>query len=207
MVVAAGNGARFGRAKQYERLGGRRVLDWSLEAARAACDGVIVVVAPALALEPEPGADLVVAGGASRSASVRCGLAAVPADADLVVVHDAARPLATVEMFSAVLGAVGAGADGAVCAVRVADTVKRVEGARVVATLDRAELWAVQTPQAFAAGVLRKAHAPAAEASDDAALVEAAGGTVVVVEGDSRNLKLTTPVDLVVAEAVVATLR
>lgn len=207
MVVAAGSSERFGRPKQYEKLGGRRVLDWSLDVARSACDGVVLVVASEMSAEPENTADVVVAGGLTRSASVRCGLAAVPADAEVVVVHDAARPLAGAALFEAVIEAVAAGADGAVCAVPVADTVKRVEKGRVVETLERAGMWAVQTPQGFAAGALREAHAGGAEATDDAALVEAAGGNVVVVEGHSRNLKLTGPLDLIVAEALVATLR
>lgn len=207
MVVAAGTSERFGRAKQYEQLGGRRVLDWSLDAARAVCEGVVLVVRPELVAEPEPSADVVVAGGLTRSASVRCGLAAVPAGAEVVVVHDAARPLATIDLFKAVVEAVRAGAGGAVCAVPVPDTIKRVEGQRVFETLERAGLWAVQTPQAFAAGLLREAHAGDAEATDDAALVEATGATVVVVEGHPRNLKLTGALDLVVAEALVATLR
>lgn len=206
VVVAAGRGSRFGRAKQYETLGGRRVLDWSLRAARATCDGVVLVVAPEMAAEPEPAADVVVAGGLTRSASVRCGLAAVPVDAAVVVVHDAARPLAGVALFEAVVSAVVGGADGAVCAVPVADTVKRVEGTRITGTVERTGLWAVQTPQAFMAGVLRSAHEGDPDATDDAALVEAAGGRVVVVAGDERNRKLTHPVDLVVAEALVATL-
>ncbi|HUR17588.1 MAG TPA: 2-C-methyl-D-erythritol 4-phosphate cytidylyltransferase [Acidimicrobiales bacterium] len=207
VVVAAGSGERFGRPKQYEHLGGRRVLDWSLDAARAACDGVVVVVGPAFALEPEARADVVVAGGATRAESVRRGLTAVPPDATVVVVHDAARPLAGAGAFAAVLDAVRGGADGAVCAVPVSDTVKRVQAGRVVETVERAGLWSIQTPQAFAAAVLRSAHAGAAEATDDASLVEVAGGTVVVVEGDPRNIKLTGPDDLVVAEALLATLR
>ncbi|HVE46947.1 MAG TPA: 2-C-methyl-D-erythritol 4-phosphate cytidylyltransferase [Acidimicrobiales bacterium] len=206
VVVAAGSSQRFGRPKLYEQLAGRRVLDWSLDAARLACDGVVLVVPPELVPAAEPGADLVVAGGATRSASVRCGLAAVPTGAEVVVVHDGARPLAGAKLFTAVLEAVRAGADGAVCAVPVADTVKRVEAGRVVGTVERAGLWAVQTPQAFSAAVLRQAHAGAGEATDDAGLVEAAGGLVVVVDGDPHNLKLTGPVDLVVAEALVATL-
>lgn len=206
VVVAAGRSNRFGRAKQYESLGGRRVLDWSLQAARQVCDGVVVVVPPEMATQPETGADVVVGGGLTRSASVRCGLAAVPLDAAVVVIHDAARPLAGVALFEAVVDAVVEGVDGAVCAVPVADTVKRVEGARVVQTLDRGGLWAVQTPQAFLAGALRSAHQDDPEATDDAALVEAAGGVVVIVEGDAHNRKLTDPVDLVVAEALVATL-
>ena len=207
MVVAAGTATRFGRAKQYEVLGGRRVLDWSLDAARAACAGVVVVVPPERAERAEPAADVVVGGAASRSASVRRGLGAVPADAAVVVVHDAARPLAPAAAFRSVVDAVRAGADGAVCAVPVTDTLKRVEDAVVVGTVDRRDLWAVQTPQAFEAGILRRAHHGEPEATDDAALVEAAGGRVVVVDGDAGNLKLTRPDDLVVAEALLATLR
>lgn len=206
MVVAAGQGTRFGRPKQYETLAGSRVVDWSLRAARATCDGVVLVVAPEM-VGGETGADKVVGGGLTRSASVRCGLAAVPADAEIIVVHDAARPMAGAALFESVLAAVRAGADGAVCAVPVADTVKQVRDTLVVRTLDRTDLWAVQTPQAFRAAVLRSAHHESPEATDDAALVEAAGGTVVVVEGDARNRKITDASDLVVAEALVATLR
>lgn len=206
-MVAAGTSERFGRSKQYEHLAGRRVLDWSLDAARAVCDGVVLVVMPDLAADLEPMADVVVGGGLTRSASVRLGLAAVPTSAEVVVVHDAARPLATIDLFKAVVEAVRAGAGGAVCAIGVSDTIKRVEDERVQETLERAGLRAIQTPQAFAADVLREAHAGGAEATDDAALVEATGATVVVVEGDPRNLKLTDAVDLVVAEALVTTLR
>ena len=207
IVVAGGGGRRFGGPKQFEDLHGRRVLDWSLAAARAACDGVVAVV-PADRLagesahhESERGT---VAGGATRSGSVRAGLAAVPADAEIVVVHDAARPLAGAELFHRVVAAIRAGADAAVPGVPVADTVKRVKDGRVVATVDRSDLVGVQTPQAFRAGVLRQAHAGDPEATDDAALVEALGGAVVVVEGDPRNLKLTSPDDLTVARALLA---
>lgn len=199
--MAAGTGSRFGGAKQYASLGGRRVLDWSLDAARAAGDGVVLVV-PAGEVERPEAADAVVAGGDTRSGSVRKGLGAVPDGADVVVVHDAARPLAGPVLFRAAVEAVRRGAAGAVCAVPVTDTVKRVTGSTVVATLDRAELWVVQTPQAFDAGALRAAHAGGGEAGDDAALLEAAGEEVVVVPGDPRNLKLTGPDDLVVAEAL-----
>ena len=197
VLVAAGSGARFGRPKQYEPLGGRRVLDWSLDACRAACDGVVLVVAPDRAGDDEK-ADVVVAGGATRSDSVRAGLAAVPPDADVVVVHDAARPFATPALFEGVIAAVRdeAGADGAVPGLPPADTIKRVDGERVAETLDRAMLVAVQTPQAFRADVLRAAHAAGADATDDAALVEATGGTVVVVLGEPGNRKITHPSDL-----------
>jgi len=206
VVVAAGSGTRFGGPKQYELVHGRAVLDWSLLAARAACDGVVAVVPPAdLGRRPLPASrppDAVVAGGGTRSASVRNGLDAVPADAEIVVVHDAARPLAGPELWRAAIAAVRAGADAAICAVPVTDTVKRVEGVDVVATIDRSSLVAIQTPQAFRAGALRDAHAGAGEATDDAALVEAAGGRVVVVPGSPINLKITHPYDLVVAAAL-----
>lgn len=204
VVVAAGRGARFGGAKQYERLGDRRVLDWGLAAARRTCGGVVLVVPPERAGDPERRADVVVAGGWTRSASVRAGLAAVPRAASIVVVHDAARPLAPLALWAGVVDAVLGGADGAVAAVPLADTVKEVDGTEVVGTPDRSHLVAVQTPQAFRAGVLRRAHAGGGEATDDAALVEAIGGRVVVVPGDPRNRKLTTADDLVAARALVA---
>jgi 2-C-methyl-D-erythritol 4-phosphate cytidylyltransferase len=202
VVVAAGRGERFGAPKQYEPLGGRRVLDWSLDAAGRCAEGVVLVVPPERAAEAEPGATAVVAGGTSRSASVRAGLAAVPDEVDVVVVHDAARPLAPPEVFDAVLAAVAAGADGAVPGLAVTDTVKRVapDGA-VLETLDRGTLVAVQTPQAFRANALRSAHASGGEASDDAALVEAAGGRVVVVPGAVAAAKVTEPGDLPALEA------
>ena len=201
VVVAAGRGSRFGGSKQYEKLGGRRVLDWSLDAARAACDGVVLVVPSERALDREA-VDCVVAGGETRSGSVRAGLAAVPPDAEVIVVHDAARPLAGSALFSAAVAAVRAGSDGAVCAVPVTDTVKRVADGAVAETLDRRHLVAVQTPQAFRADVLRSVHRGAPEATDDAALVEAAGGRVAVVKGSADNLKITNPADVAVAEAL-----
>ncbi|MCI3950206.1 MAG: ispD, partial [Acidimicrobiales bacterium] len=176
VVVAAGRGERFGAPKQYEALGGRRVLDWALEAAGARAEGVVLVVPPERVAEPEPGATVVVAGAATRSGSVRAGLASVPPSAEVVLVHDAARPLAPPEVFDAVLDAVAAGADGAVPGLPVSDTVKRVApDGTVLETLDRSALVTVQTPQAFRAGALRAAHAGGGDASDDAALVEAAG--------------------------------
>lgn len=195
VVVAAGRGERYGAPKQYERIAGRRVLDWSLDAARAVAAGIVLVVAPGHEDDPEP-VDAVVVGGATRTASVRAGLAVVPEDAEVIVVHDAARPAAGPGLFDAVVRAVLDGADGAVPGVAVVDTVKRVDGGGVVAeTLARDELVAVQTPQAFRAAALRAAHAAGGEASDDAALVEAAGGRVVVVPGATRNVKLTTADD------------
>lgn len=147
--------------------------------------------------DEEPGVDAVVAGGATRSASVRAGLAAVPPEAAVVLVHDAARPLAPAEVWHRVIDAVRAGADAAVPAVPVTDTLRAVGGG----TVDRSRLVAVQTPQGFRAAALRAAHADGGEATDDAALVEAAGGMVALVDGHPAAAKLTTPQDRTVLEA------
>jgi len=202
IVVAAGSGARFGAAKQYAELGGVSVLARSVSVARAVCGGVVAVVPSEDASAPVAGADHVVAGGASRSASVRAGLAVVRADVAVIVVHDAARPLASASLWQSAIDAVRGGADAALCGVPVTDTVKRVEGSRVVATVSREGLVAVQTPQAFRAAALRAAHASGGDATDDGALVEAAGGRVVIVEGSPTNVKITHPHDLVVARAL-----
>jgi 2-C-methyl-D-erythritol 4-phosphate cytidylyltransferase len=204
VVVAAGSGERYGAPKQYEQVAGRRVLDWSLDAARSIAAGVVLVVAPGRERLQEPSADVVVAGGATRSASVRAGLAAVPEDAGVIVVHDAARPAATPALFTAVVAAVRAGADGALPGLPLVDSVKRVVDGVVVKTIERRGLVSVQTPQAFVAQVLRAAHRGADDASDDGALVEAAGGRVVVVPGEPDNLKLTSRTDLERLEAVLA---
>lgn len=196
IVVAAGSGARFGAAKQFEQLEGRRVVDWAIAACRSVADEVVVVVPVDHLADETFGTDFVVGGGRTRSESVRCGLDVVERDADIVVVHDAARPFAGPALFEAVVAAVRDGADGAVPAVPVNDTIKRVAGSQVVATLDRDELVAVQTPQAFSAAALRRAHAGGADATDDAALVEATGGRVVVVPGDPANTKITLRTDL-----------
>lgn len=198
IVVAAGSGSRFGGAKQYAPLLGRRVVDWSIDAARSVADGVVLVVPPHCVDHPEPAVDEVVAGGDTRSASVRAGLGAVPDDVDVVLVHDAARPLATHGLFRAVADAVLAGADAVVPVVAVVDTVTDEHGSSV----DRDRLRVVQTPQGFAAGVLRTVHATGAEATDDATLVVAAGGRLRQVGGERWNLKLTEADDLAVAEAL-----
>mgnify|MGYP000176448838 CR=1 FL=1 len=196
VVVGGGSGRRFGLLKQYEPLGDERVIDWSRRVATGVSDGVVVVV-PADDADRESA----VAGGASRSESVRAGLDAVPDDATIVCVHDAARPFATPEVYAEVIGAVSAGADAAVPGVAVTDTIKIVGPARdgsaaVVETPDRSTLVAVQTPQAFRAAALRAAHAAGGDATDDAAMIERAGGRVVVVPGSLLNRKITIPDDL-----------
>ena len=190
-MVGGGSGRRFGLAKQYEALGEVRVIDRSVAVAREASDGVVVVVPPEDA--EREGA---IAGGATRSESVRAGLSAVPPDATIICVHDAARPLATVDLYRRAIAAVRNGADAAIPAVAVADTIKIVADGIVVSTPDRASLVAVQTPQAFRAGVLRAAHESGNDATDDAALVEGLGGVVAVVDGEMANRKITVPDDL-----------
>ena len=197
IVVAGGGGTRFGGAKQYATLAGRRVLDWSVRSAAAVADGVVVVLPAGGTDDPVDGADVVVTGGATRAGSVRRGLDAVPSGAAVVVVHDAARPAASAALFRRVVGAVLAGADGAVPGVAVTDSLRH----RTAGAVDRDGMVAVQTPQAFRAAVLRAAHAAGGEATDDATLVEQAGGTIVVVDGEITNTKLTHPHDAVVLES------
>lgn len=206
IVVAAGSGQRFGGLKQFSELGGRRMVDWAVETAARVSEGVVVVVPAEQAGDPAfvvpHGASTVVAGGDSRSASVRRGLAAVPDRAEVVCVHDAARPFASVALFEAVVRSVMVeGVDAAIPGVPIADTVKVVDAVGgVVATPDRTTLRVVQTPQAFLARTLRAAHASSPEATDDAAVVEAHGGYVVVVDGEPDNRKITGPDDLVWAQ-------
>ena len=208
VVVAAGDGRRFGGLKQFAEIGGRPLVDWSVEAARSVADGVVLVVPADVAraeVSDTHGADVVIAGGATRTTSVRAGLDAVPGDAEVIVVHDGARPLASASLFRSVVEAVIAGAAAAVPGVALADTVKRVDDGAVVSTVDRNGLMTVQTPQAFRAEVLRRAHDAGGDATDDAGLVEARGATVRVVPGDPRNVKVTTPDDLAMARALLET--
>lgn len=198
IVVAAGSGTRFGSPKQFALINERRIVDWAVETSRISSDGVVVVL-PAEQAQREGG----VAGGATRSASVRCGLAAVPQDATIICVHDAARPFASEYLFDEVIDAVCAGADGAVPGLPVVDTIKFIDAANVVkSTPDRNQLVAVQTPQAFRAKALRHAHQNNPEGTDDSTLVETNGGKVVVVMGDPLNRKITTPEDLNWARAI-----
>ena len=203
IVVAAGGGERFGAPKQFLLLGPTRLVDRAVAAAGDACDDVILVLPSGHVWDGAP-VTATVAGGATRAASVRAGLAAVSASVDVIVVHDAARPLATPDLFRAVIDAVRHGADAAIPAVAVTDTIKRVDADRVLDTVPRDNLVAVQTPQAFRPDALRSAHAAGADATDDAALIEAAGGTVLTVAGEPGNLKITTMTDLTVAAALLA---
>lgn len=215
LIVAAGRGERLGSAgpKALVALSARPMLEWSVAALRAAPGvGSIVVALPADALDAAPRGCVAVAGGAERSHSVRAALAAAPTDADIVLVHDAARPLLTPEFAERCLAALeedGGPWDAAIAAAAVSDTVKRAaDGIRVTETLARSELWAVQTPQVFRRAALERALArpddELALATDDATLVERDGGRVRVVPAPAENLKVTTPVDLRLAELLLA---
>lgn len=203
VIAAGGSGERLGvgEPKAFVALAGRPMLEWSLDVLRATCDRVVVAVPQALVA----GGPDRVAGDASRSASVRNAVNAAP-EASVVVVHDAARPLLEVELVERCVSALDH-ADAAVAAAQVTDTVKRAgTDLRVEETLDRSSLWAIQTPQAFRADVLRRALAvddtALAAATDDAGLVERAGGRVRIVPAPPENLKVTTRRDLALAEAI-----
>lgn len=199
IVVAAGSGLRFGSAKQFEVIGGKKIVDWAVEGALKHSVGVVVVVPKGHATtQVSPSTNVsYVEGGATRSESVRCGLAAVPDGATIICVHDAARPFASGAVFMRTISAVVDGADAAVPGVAVVDTIKHINESNVVTDTPRREsLRAVQTPQAFRAEALRRAHAHGGEGTDDAALVERDHGEVVVVEGEAVNRKITTRDDL-----------
>ena len=217
VVVAAGSGTRLGaeRPKAFVEVVGTTILERAVAGVlEAAVDELVVVVPEDLVAEatgrvdplrPE-GVDVtVVAGGAERTDSVAAGLAALSDAVSVVLVHDAARCLTPVVVFERVLAALAVGAKGVVPGVSVVDTIKVVdEGGVVTDTPDRSSLRAVQTPQGFDRALLTAAHASGAAATDDAALVEALGHDVIVVEGDALGLKITTVDDLARAERLLS---
>ena len=210
LIVAAGRGERLGRGnpptpKAFVALRGRPMLEWSVEVLAQMCDQVVVALPPGV---HAPAGTIGVVGGAERSLSVKAALAA--SSGDPVLVHDAARPLLTAELAQACLDALDArDLDAAIAAAPVTDTIKEAGADHVVArTLDRSRLWAIQTPQAFRRAALERALGQpdevVAAATDDAALVEALGGRVGIVEAPRENLKITTPLDLALAERLLA---
>lgn len=214
VLAAAGRGERLGsdRPKAFARLGGRPLLAESLERLEESgwIDAIVIAAPPdweepSILVAEEIAATKVssaVTGGESRSESVRLALEEVPEEAAVVLVHDAARPVLPEEVIERVLAPLSEGWDGVVPAVPLADTVKRVDGDRVVETLARDDLVAVQTPQAFLADTLRRAvSGDVSSATDCASLVEAQGGRVKVVEGDPRLLKVTDADDLALVES------
>ncbi len=213
LIVAAGRGERLGyrRPKALVTLAGRPMLEWSVAALQALPAVVQIVVAlPSAELDQAPAGTVAVAGGAARSESVLAALRATRGDP--VIVHDAARPLASPELFERALAELEAsGADAVIAAVPVSDTIKELgaDGHTVSRTLDRARLWAVQTPQVFRRAALERALLGAsgqelAAATDDAWLIERAGGVVRVVQASPDNFKVTTRTDLKLAELLLA---
>ena len=205
IIPAGGSGERLGadRPKAFVVCAGRPLIEWSLEVLGAVCDRVVVAAPQGYDEGPDR-----VRGGESRSASVRNALEVAP-EASVYVVHDAARPLVTRELVERCVAALEPGVDGAIAAVPMTDTVKEAApDGRVMRTLDRSALWAIQTPQVFRADMLQRAlqrdAAALAAAPDDAALVEEAGGVVTVVESFPENLKVTRESDLRIAEALLA---
>jgi 2-C-methyl-D-erythritol 4-phosphate cytidylyltransferase len=222
VVPAAGRGERLGPGapKALREVGGVPMLVRSVRALASArlVDAVLVAAPPAtvgavraLLLDHELPAEVsVVAGGATRQESVRLALAALPSDVEVVLVHDAARPLVPAELVDAVAAAVLQGADAVVPALPVVETIKEVDGSSLVRlTLERARLRAVQTPQGFRRSVLEQAHAaaPGGDATDDAGLVERLGVPVRVVAGAEEAFKVTRPLDLLLAEALIGSQR
>lgn len=196
IVLAAGSGRRFGnRSKQFERVAGIRMVDRVVAAARRTCDGVVVVLPPGVEWDGEP-VDRVAVGGAHASDTVRAGLAAIPADAGVVVVCDPAHPLSPDHLFTAVIGAVRDGADGAVPTLPIHEVIQRVEDGRVVATIPKAGLVITQAPQAFRASVLRAVHVDQPQPPENSGLLVELGYTVVTVPGDQTSLHITTPEEL-----------
>jgi 2-C-methyl-D-erythritol 4-phosphate cytidylyltransferase len=210
IIAAGGSGERLGadRPKAFVVLHGRPLFDWSLAALRDVVDRVIVAAPAERAEGGGQRAEEFVAGGDSRSASVRNAVLSAP-EASVYVVHDAARPLVTPELVRRCVDALEPGVDGAIAAARMTDTVKEAgTDGRVLRTLDRSTLWRIQTPQAFRGEILRQAldrdPTALAAATDDASLVEEVGGSVHVVEAPPQNIKVTTESDLRLAEALLA---
>lgn len=211
LILAAGSGERLGatRPKALVELAGRPLMQWSIDALRELAEiEQIVLALPAGASAPT--GVLAIEGGQVRSESVRRALAAAT-PSELVLVHDAARPLLQPELASRVIAALEADASaaGAIAAAPVTDTIKRADAQLVVReTLDRSSLWAVQTPQVFRRAALERALAvpsdELARATDDASLVERDGGRIILVSSDPHNIKVTTPLDLRVAELLLA---
>ncbi len=213
VLPAAGSGSRMGGVKKaFLELAGEPVLSHALRPflSEPRVVAVVVALAPVDAVEPPAWIALldervqVIAGGETRTDSVRNAIAALPHDVDIIAVHDAARPLVTPAMIAQCIDVACAGR-GAVTGCPAADTMKQVdEGGRVVGTPPRATMWHAHTPQVFPADLLRRAYGGGGHGTDDAALVESVGGVVQMIDGGSSNIKVTRADDVLIAEAILA---
>jgi 2-C-methyl-D-erythritol 4-phosphate cytidylyltransferase len=212
VVLAGGGGNRFGGLKQFAELGGQTLLDRVVQLSGKSCDGVVVVLPAGHEQRFDGDGQITATGGATRAESVRSGLAALPPEADIVVITDAAHPLASVVLYERVIAAVRAGADGALPGLPLADAIKRLEPVPGTADPDVLGLAgattaagghvSAQMPMAFRLTALRSAHARIGDAVEDSAMVTADGGKVVVVPGEPTNVHVTTPAELAVATAL-----
>ena len=193
LLVAAGDGGRFGGRKQFAEVHGVTLADRVVRRLRTVCDGIVVVLPSDVVWEGDR-VDEVVAGGRTRAASVRAGLRRVPETAEIVVVHDPAHPLAPLHLFDDVVAAVRAGADAAAPGLALVEPLKRITpDGTVVETVPHGATVVLQTPQAFRAAVLRSVHADEPDAVEDTELVERGGGRVVIIPGDLANIHVTEP--------------
>jgi 2-C-methyl-D-erythritol 4-phosphate cytidylyltransferase len=201
IVLAAGGGTRFGQQKQFVRAAGHRLVDLAIEAAAQVCERVVVVLPPGRDWDGRP-VHAVVAGGADRSSSVRCGLAAIPDTEGTVIVHQAANPLAGIDLLTSLRMAIDRGAAAAVPGLRPADLVRRTADGRLGEIVGRDDLVLVQTPAAFRLSILKAAHNQQVEALEDTALVSALGHEIEVVPGDPRNVHVASTEDLELVTAL-----
>ncbi len=198
VLVAGGSGTRFGGPKQLATLAGKRVVDYSIEVFSSCCDGVVLVGPCELGSAEELAINAVVAGGETRSASVRAGLAALPPECSHVLIHDAARPLASKAVIKRVTKSLEEGNAGVVPVVPLVDTLRKKSGG----SADRSAFVRVQTPQGFVRKILEEVHCREESATDDASLLDQQGIDVAHVDGDEKNFKITIPLDLAVAEVI-----
>lgn len=203
IVLAAGSGSRFGGQKQFVRIGGIPIVERSIITAKQ-CADLVVAVRPQGIMQSSAfaGADVVVEGGATRSESVRAGLAVIPPEVCFVLVHDGTRPFADAKLYERVLTALRGGAEAVVPVVPLTDTLKRVRGDLVAETVERARMGIVQTPQGFTRAAAFSAHRKEADADDDASRYVREGLSVETVEGEVANIKITYPSDLVIAGGI-----
>jgi 2-C-methyl-D-erythritol 4-phosphate cytidylyltransferase len=203
VVLAGGGGNRFGGLKQFAERSGQTLLERVVQLAAKCADGVVVVLPAAQADDERYRGYVTAVGGATRAESVRSGLAALPPEAEFVVITDAAHPLASIALYEQVIAAVQDGADGALPGLPLADAIKRLEpDGTAGATTAAGGHVSAQMPMAFRLSALRSAHTRIGDAVEDSAMVTADGGRVVVVPGEPTNVHVTTPAELAVAVAL-----